>query len=78
MGFDLGRKKTNCCYECPDRTPECHGSCERYKAYRAEIDAKNAECMRKYELNYNLSAQRFDNWKKATNRRLYRSKYRKG
>ena len=76
MGFDLGRKIISCCYDCPDRHGGCHGSCEKYKAYRAELDAKNAECMKKYEINYNLSAQKFDGWKRATNRSLYRSKYR--
>ena len=77
MGFDIGRKKTNCCYGCPDRTPGCHGSCEEYKAWRAEYDAQKAEGMKIYELNYGLVAQRINGIKRATNRRLYRSKYRK-
>lgn len=76
MGFDLGRKTISCCYGCPDRHGGCHGSCEKYKAYREELDAKNAEFMRKYAINYNLSAQKFDGWKRATNRSFYRSKYR--
>lgn len=24
------------CMGCPDRTPECHGQCERYKAFQEE------------------------------------------
>lgn len=26
------------CRDCQERTPECHGCCERYKAYRAAKD----------------------------------------
>ena len=28
--------KTICDPECPDRSPTCHGECERYKTYEAE------------------------------------------
>ena len=31
------------CYNCPDREMGCHGRCERYKAYRAEVDAIKAK-----------------------------------
>ena len=24
------------CYECPDRKPRCHGSCDKYQEYRKE------------------------------------------
>lgn len=27
-----------CCKDCPDRHVGCHGTCERYKAERAEMD----------------------------------------
>lgn len=26
------------CMNCPDRSPGCHGRCERYKAFRGEKD----------------------------------------
>lgn len=26
------------CKDCPDREASCHGKCERYAAFRAEID----------------------------------------
>ena len=35
-----------CVKDCPDRTPTCHGKCEKYKAYaawRAEERKKRAE-----------------------------------
>lgn len=31
------------CMGCPDRTPECHGQCERYKAFQAERQAVLAQ-----------------------------------
>jgi len=31
------------CYKCPDREFGCHGRCEQYKAYRAEMDALKAK-----------------------------------
>lgn len=30
------------CKDCPDRYPACSGRCERYKEYRAELDAQKA------------------------------------
>ena len=30
--------KPTCGKDCPDRSWDCHGKCEKYKAYRAECD----------------------------------------
>lgn len=30
-----------CTRDCPDRIPGCHGSCEKYKTWKAEIEARN-------------------------------------
>ena len=32
-----------CMGECPDRNAFCHGTCEKYAAYRAVLDATKAE-----------------------------------
>ena len=32
--------KDNPCRHCTERTPYCHGSCEQYKKWRAELDAE--------------------------------------
>ena len=32
--------KNESCYKCPDRTPDCHSICEKYKKYREELEAK--------------------------------------
>ena len=31
------------CKDCPDRAAGCHGKCEKYQAFRAEIAKENAE-----------------------------------
>lgn len=31
---------------CPGRSAECHGTCEAYKAYRAEMDAQREARLR--------------------------------
>lgn len=31
--------KCPCKPECPERAVGCHGECEKYKQYRAEVDA---------------------------------------
>lgn len=36
--FALNPVKMVCNRECPDRTYDCHGKCERYAQYRAECD----------------------------------------
>lgn len=31
------------CLNCPDRSPTCHGECEKYKQFKAEREVENAE-----------------------------------
>ena len=52
----MARYKIDCCKpNCPDRSGDCHGTCERYLTQRAELDATNAEKRRKYEVERNLN-----------------------
>lgn len=37
---------TRPCYKCKERQILCHSMCERYKAYRADLDDYNAEVKR--------------------------------
>ena len=30
------------CYHCPDRQAGCHAQCAAYRAFRAELDERNA------------------------------------
>lgn len=41
MGFIIGPIDRDCPCErsCPDRTPECHGQCDRYNQWRKKKDA---------------------------------------
>ena len=34
------------CLNCPDRSPTCHGECEKYKQFKAEKEVENAESYR--------------------------------
>lgn len=40
------KKAKNGCYKCPDRTPGCHGSCERYLAWKKEQDEQKEQIRR--------------------------------
>lgn len=35
-----GMQAIPCTPYCPGRSAECHGTCEAYKAYRAQMDAQ--------------------------------------
>lgn len=37
------RNEKSPCWQCTDRTVECHTNCERYKAYRLAKDEENAQ-----------------------------------
>lgn len=41
MYFGLPVYRPAPCKDCHDRTVGCHGKCEKYLAYRAELDAIN-------------------------------------
>ena len=75
--FNVGHTIT-CCFECPDRHPGCHGTCEKYKQQRAEWDAKRAEQKKNQEAQRELNGFYYDSVHKNTKRNNYRSKYRKG
>lgn len=77
MAFNTGHTIT-CCFDCHDRFPGCHGTCEKYKQQRAEYDAKRAEHKKKTDAKRGLNEYHFDSIHKTTKRHVYRSKYRKG
>lgn len=39
------------CHNCPDRAPGCHSVCEKYRAYRAEMDAAHEKRVREAAVN---------------------------
>ena len=61
-----------CVKDCPDRTPTCHGKCEKYKAYaawRAEERKKWAE-----ERKKRAEEARIRNIMNAGKARMFRKK----
>lgn len=39
------------CYHCPDRQAVCHAQCAAYRAFRAELDKRNAAARRAAAVN---------------------------
>lgn len=39
------------CYHCPDRQAGCHAQCAAYRAFRAELDERNAAARRAAAVN---------------------------
>lgn len=75
-GYKVGNSIT-CCYQCPDRFPCCHGSCEKYITAKAANNAKNEEIRKKKAIQQQLKEYKYDGIYKTTRSRTYRSKYRK-
>lgn len=69
----MARYKIDCCQpNCPKRSGECHSTCKEYKKQRAELDATNAETMKKKEIDKNLNGHFFtciDRYHKRINNR---------
>jgi hypothetical protein len=69
----MARLKIDCCKpDCPKRSGECHGTCEKYKKQRAELDATNAEKAKEREAQSSLNGFKAENihrYKKRINNR---------
>ena len=72
----MARYKIECCYNCADRHPCCHSSCERYKQERAEYDETIAAQKREADIQKGLKSAAYDYNYKVNKRIVYRSKYR--
>ena len=61
------------CKDCPDRTPGCHGSCERYREFRAQqVELANKKQAYRQKIDMFKDVQRpqcrvFDAKKRARN-----------
>lgn len=79
MAFNIGPIDPDCpCKRaCPERTPECHGQCERYTEWRKKRDAslveKNQRQASKDVMSY---AKKKAIWRKM--RRSRQVRYNKG
>ena len=79
MAFNIGPIDPDCPCEraCPDRTPECHGKCEKYLEWREKrdemLDEKNK---RQIEKDIMSEAKKRAIWRKMRKSRQVR--YNKG
>lgn len=47
MSFNNSIGAVDCpCFKCPDRSPDCHGFCSKYKEFEGE-NAKHREALRR-------------------------------
>ena len=47
--------KPVCSRDCPDRSWDCHGKCEKYKAYREQCDEEMMERFKKVQFNRDVN-----------------------
>jgi len=47
------------CKGCEDRNPECHGKCERYKAFQAENEKAKAKAREERDLDWQQDRREF-------------------
>lgn len=73
----MARYKIECCKDCADRHPGCHGQCEKYQTEKAERDETLAEIRRENNAKHGLKAALFDSIHRTNKRTNYRSKYRR-
>lgn len=76
-GKTMARYKIDCCYQCPDRFPACHGSCEKYLTQKAELVETQAEYRKKHDIDNAVKAQRYDSVYRVNRARNYKNKYMK-
>ena len=74
--------KISPCKGCPDRHEKCHGTCERYAAFRAELkdtkdwlkEQKGGEYYASPAIAYNTNRHRYVNKPRGINPKAYRTK----
>lgn len=58
----------NPCKDCPARHAACHDTCERYKAYKAELDAQRSYT---YQMTHHQGVYHEDHIDRKRNARRY-------
>lgn len=74
MAFDpigISSVKIVCKPDCPDRSHDCHGQCEKYKAYRAECDKEMQERFQKNKYRREVNEAVSDAVKRLPGKRRY-------
>lgn len=70
------RTRIDSCYQCPDRYPGCHGSCEKYIQQKKELEESKAETRKQAEIRKGLNHQLYSTIHRVTKRSVYQSKYK--
>ena len=73
----MARYKIECCYQCQNRCPGCHSTCEDYKTQRAELDDTREAHRKQVEAKNGLDCFLYDSIHRCSKRSHYRSKYRR-
>ena len=70
--MNYGSVRIKCCRECTERHLGCHGTCERYKAEQAEMQASREEIRKQKEKDIPYENYKFasiDKMRKAQKRK---------
>ena len=70
----MARYRITSCNQCPDRTPGCHGSCERYKQQKAELEATKEEHNKQKAIQAGLDAALYESVNRTAKRTGYRDR----
>jgi hypothetical protein len=73
----MARYKIECCRDCPDRFPGCHGQCEKYRKERAEYDETMAEKKKEIDVKNGLDGFLYNSIERTNRQINYRSKFRR-
>lgn len=58
-----------CAKDCPERSCDCHATCERYKEYRARKDAEMKERNEKSYIHWQIKCFELEKHKRLVNSR---------
>ena len=64
-----------CCYNCQDRTIDCHGTCEKYRRQVDRRKAENEKILKERKLSYYMHEE---NKERVKRDRINRYRKRKG
>ena len=70
----MDRYKITCCWCCPDRMPGCHGSCDKYKAEKAEYEATMEKQNKQKAIQAGLDASLYASVERTAKRTNYRER----
>lgn len=61
------KREMPCAKHCPGRSGTCHATCERYKAYRAKMDAEREEREKKANIAWQIRAFEMEKYRRIKN-----------